>query len=146
MPLVNCPACSGEVSERAQICPHCGEPRSSGRSALQRRRVAHVVGKTIVILVLGTLTGYGMNYEDRQNAARAATLTFEQYASDFEQYKDDLVAEVVPPVENFLGALLFIGIAFGLYEAAGAGLARLIRRIFFRNETRGDLSLPGERG
>ena len=26
MPLVNCPECSGNVSDQAESCPHCGFP------------------------------------------------------------------------------------------------------------------------
>ena len=163
MALVYCPRCNGGVSDRAEACPSCGEPLSSSQSSRipmtevgpppsgevhdrsrQRRRTPRLIAKVIVILAVGTLLGYGMTYDGRQAIDRAEALTFEQYASEFEQYKEDLVADVMPPVVSVVAALLACATIFGLYEAAGAGLGWLISRVVLRDGAEGNVSTHSE--
>ncbi len=145
MVLGNSSTSSGAGSEREHTCPHCGASLSSGVPARRRRWVPRTVAKVIVLLLAGTLAGYGMTYDDRENTDRAESLTFEQYASEFEQYKEDLVADVMSPAVNLIGALFALATMFGLYEAAGAGLGWLINRVLLRDTAESDLSVRSER-
>lgn len=48
MSLISCPDCGGQISRRAQTCPHCGRPLQ----ALPNRRSNPVLWRTALILIL----------------------------------------------------------------------------------------------
>jgi hypothetical protein len=65
MPLVRCPDCRREVSERAESCPHCGSPmRAPKREGLFLRTLNFgcvgclgLLGLIALFWVIGATTG-----------------------------------------------------------------------------------------
>lgn len=57
MGLIQCPTCTKEISDRAPVCIHCGEPiKSTVETAygggINLRDPVHVIGIVVCILVL----------------------------------------------------------------------------------------------
>jgi hypothetical protein len=56
MALIQCHKCSGQISDHARICPHCGAPVIA---TIKRRQKIFLIGLGIR-LVLATLTGLSL--------------------------------------------------------------------------------------
>jgi len=56
MPLISCPECEREVSDKASTCPHCGGPLAASKDRqleeLQPRRVIKLVGIIVLLAVV----------------------------------------------------------------------------------------------
>ncbi|UWX68849.1 MULTISPECIES: hypothetical protein [Burkholderia] len=69
MALVNCGECSAQISDRANACPHCGNPMRGGGYAEPARQVVTIqeTGKDVKILqivaVIFMLAGLALIYE-----------------------------------------------------------------------------------
>jgi len=102
-----------------------------------------LLGKGVVVVLTAVVMGLSMNADDRRNSERAASLTLEQYTSEFESHKAALASDVLPPVANFLGALFALAGAFALYELAGWLLGRAVGAL---QPARADLRAPSDPG
>ena len=49
MSLVKCPECSNDISERATVCPKCGDPRHQTKNAEQAKTLAEKEKESVVI-------------------------------------------------------------------------------------------------
>jgi hypothetical protein len=93
-----------------------------------RRRHAQV-GKVMFGLACALLLGLSMISDDRENTALAESITLEEYIGKFDAYREELVAAVMSPAGNIIGAVIFVGGFLLLYELAGAASAALLARL-----------------
>jgi hypothetical protein len=82
--------------------------------------------RIVVAVVLGAIGGYAIGTSLANDAAKAETLTFKQYADDFERYKTDLAAGEMPMAAAVITGTVLIVAALGVYELLVFGLTRII--------------------
>jgi hypothetical protein len=87
------------------------------------------IGKCFVVLLASYFGGLAMTATDRKHVERASTLTLQQYTSEFDQYKADLVKDVQPLAVNALGLLIVLVVGFVVYEGFGIAFGWLLTRV-----------------
>lgn len=82
--------------------------------------------RIVVAVVLGAIGGYAIGTSLANDAATARTLTFKEYADDFERHKADLAAGEMPMIAAVITGTILIVAALGVYELLVLGLTRVI--------------------
>ena len=60
MPLICCNECGKEISEKAELCPHCGEPTKWGKKKAKkerRHRRGNIQGAGCILIILAIILG-----------------------------------------------------------------------------------------
>jgi len=98
--------------------------------SISRKSRNVIIGKIIVILILGSLAGYFAEMSARADYEKGKSLTREAYLADYDKYRAELTdSEPSPVAFAVLVSLLVMLAAFGLYELAGKVLGAVIGRI-----------------
>ena len=96
---------------------------------LRRGRAYTGLGKLLLVVVIGVLFGLAVSATDRRDRERAAALTREQYAADYDSYKARLMHEGFSPAASAITGVAVIGLVFGVYELLGFGIGWVIGRL-----------------
>ena len=87
---------------------------------IQRKARNVVIGKIILLLILGALAGYFIDASSRADYEKGKHLTREEYIKNYEAYKAELTETKPPGVAiSIAGACLMLFPVFGLYELGG---------------------------
>lgn len=95
------------------------------------------VAKILIAIILGVLLGYGMAASTKADAQRAKDLTMKQYVADFDSYKAKLGGNEMPMGIAAIVGVLMVAAMFGVYEALGFGLGKVLAWV-----TRGSTKQP----
>ncbi len=107
----------------------------------RRLRNQTMLARAVVVLVLGFLAGAAMASEASRVTAEVESLTFEVYASQYEEHKADLNASILPPAVSFVAAIIMMAFLVVLYEGAVWAVLWLIRKLTGpRKQTAGGLA------
>lgn len=71
MPLIKCPDCGKEVSDKAPVCPNCGRPIApTGIYSFLRRRWVKIIAIIFLIYmgmrIMGGIIGAANRYQTRK--------------------------------------------------------------------------------
>ncbi len=108
MPLIQCPDCKQAISDAAPACPHCGRPRSAGRSSQglapqkQSSGVARGCGLTFLVVVIFTfLVGVCSDEGRKLNTGSSPLGADSRTRSVKDQIRDSLKLEYTWSKEGF---------------------------------------------
>ena len=61
MPLIQCHECSGQVSDHARTCPHCGAPVIATIKRRQKAELRYLVVKIILVIFFAIFAWVGIH-------------------------------------------------------------------------------------
>jgi DNA-directed RNA polymerase subunit RPC12/RpoP len=79
MPLIRCHECSGQVSDHARTCPHCGAPVIATIKRRQKRELQFLLFKLAFAAIVGIVAWFAIHHVF--NMALAAPKNLQQQQS-----------------------------------------------------------------
>ena len=62
MPLIQCHECSGQVSDHARTCPHCGAPVIATIKRRQKAALIQIAISIVLALVVGIFAWFAIHH------------------------------------------------------------------------------------
>jgi hypothetical protein len=94
--------------------------------SIQRKSTYLIIGKIIVVILLGACFGILISESSMEDAQKAKELTKEKYMADYDNYKAGLTEDPISGWASIIVFIIFSVVIFGLYELTGKLLAWLL--------------------
>ena len=89
MALIKCSECGKEISEKAKVCPSCGNPISDTGGKTSKRWLWLIVIGVIVGFVIWAVNDYSENAMTSEKAEQRLNDAFEKYKEDLKKEEKD---------------------------------------------------------
>ena len=85
-----------------------------------------MIGKIILVALVGITAGYGLGVAFAADAERGHTVTLEEYIADFESYRAGLQSSEIPMAGAIPLGMIMVAGFFAIYEAMGLAVGWVV--------------------